>query len=111
MEVAKHLAVVPLNDGNYATWKIQMKMHLLKDDLFGIVEGTETAPGEDAGETIQRKYKQRREKALATIVLSVEPKLLYLLGDPTDPQVVWSKLSSIFQKKSWSNKLRLRKRL
>ena len=40
-------------------------------------------------------------------VLSVDPKLLYLLGDPNDPQVVWNKLSNQFQKKTWCNKLQL----
>ena len=45
------------------------------------------------------------------IVLSVDPKLLYLLRDPNDPQVVWNKLSNPFQKKTWCNKLQLRRRL
>ena len=48
---------------------------------------------------------------MVIIVLSVDPKLLYLLGDPNDPQVVWNKLSNQFQKKTWCNKLQLRRRL
>lgn len=39
---------VPLNDGNYATWKIQCKMALIKERIWGIVNGTEEAPVEDA---------------------------------------------------------------
>ena len=54
----------------------------------------------------------RRDRALATIVLSVEPTLLYLLRpDPEDPTVMWKKLADQFQKKTWANKLALRKRL
>ena len=53
----------------------------------------------------------RKNKALAQIVLHVDTKLLYLLGDPTCPVEVWTKIQDTFQKKSWSNKLRLRKRL
>lgn len=34
---------------------------------------------------------------------------LYLVGDPTDPAVVWTKLSDQFQKKTWANKLALRR--
>ena len=34
------------------------------------------------------KVEARRDKALATIVLSVETSLLYLLGDPEDPVIV-----------------------
>ncbi len=35
----------------------------------------------------------KRDKALAVIVLSVNPPLLYLIGDPTDPCVVRKKLA------------------
>ena len=54
----------------------------------------------------------RKDCALATIVLSVEPTLLYLLGpDPEDPVAVWKKLADQFQKKTWANKLMLRRKL
>ena len=46
-----------------------------------------------------------------TIVLSVQPSLLYLIGDPEDPCEVWQKLESQFQKTKWSNKLQLRRKL
>jgi len=36
--------------------------------------------------------------ALATL-LSIEPSLLYLIGEPEDPTVVWEKLMNQFQKK------------
>jgi len=88
-----------------------MKMNLLKENLFSIVDGTETAPEESGNLQAHAKYLQRRDKALATIVLAVDPKLLYLLGDPTDPVDVWDKLSATFQKKTFANRLRLKKRL
>ena len=49
--------------------------------------------------------------ALAMIVLAIDSSLLYLVGDPVDPAAVWKKLSGQFQKKSWANKLCLRKML
>ena len=49
--------------------------------------------------------------ALAIIVLSVDPSLSYLLGEPEDQGTVWKKLADQFQKKTWSNKLALRCRL
>ena len=59
-----------------------------------------------------RKYSDRRDRALATIVLAVDTSQLYLLGsDPNDPVEVWEKLCAQFQKKSWANKLSLRRRL
>ena len=111
MDTSRHVIVTPLNEKNYATWKIQMKMNLIKEDLFCIVDGTEPPPATTADENVRKKFAVRRSKALAIIVLAIEPKQLYLLGDPTDPVEVWRKLQDIFQKKSWSNKLRLKKKL
>ena len=44
MAESKSVAVVPLNGNNYLTWKIQCKMALMKDGLWGITTGSETAP-------------------------------------------------------------------
>ena len=85
-------------------------MALMKDGLWGIVNGTETQPPQDEGQSYN-KFVARRDKALAIIVLSIEPSLLYLIGDPNDPVVVWKKLADQFQKKSWANKLELRRKL
>ena len=92
MAESKTVALVPLNNSNYSTWKIQCKMALIKEGLWGIVNGTETVPEEGAE---RAKFISRRDKALATIVLAVDPKLLYLIGgDPEDPVVVWRALVS-----------------
>ena len=99
-----------LNGNNYATWKIQCKMTLMKDGVWSIADGTETFP-DDAQRREQEKFIIRRDQALASIVLSIDPSLLYLLGDPQDPFVVWQKLCDQFQKKTWSNKLSLKRKL
>ena len=45
-------------------------------------------------------------------MLAVEPGLLYLVGtDPTDPQMVWKALADQFERKTWANKLELKRRL
>jgi hypothetical protein len=85
-------------------------MALMKEGLWGIVSGAENAPPDREAERLA-KFGARRDRALAIIVLSVEPTLLYLLGDPEDPVVVWKKLLDHFQKKTWANKLELRRRL
>ena len=66
----------------------------------------EAAPGR--GNDRYAKFLTRRDRALAIIVLSVEPSLLYLVGDPEDPAAVWGKLANQFQKRTWANKLELR---
>lgn len=103
-------AIVPLNGKNYPTWKVQCKMALMKDSLWGIVSGTETLPEEANAET-RKKFDARKDRALAIVVLSVDPSLLYLLGNPEDPAEVWRRLEEQFQRKTWSNKLQLRRKL
>ena len=45
-------------------------------------------------------------------MLSVEAMLLCLLGpDSEDPTVIWKRLADQFQKKMWTNKLALRRKL
>ena len=109
MAESRTVAVTPLNGSNYVTWRVQCKMALMKEGLWNIVCGTEVAPGErDAGYS---KFVGRRDKALAIVVLSVDPTLLYLIGEPTDPKAVWVKLANQFQKKTWANKLEMRRKL
>ena len=104
-------AIVPLNGSNFPTWKIQCRMALLKQGIWKIVDGTELSPDEIEQPANYRKYCDRRDRALSTIVLAVDTSLLYLLGDPQDPVEVWKKLCDQFQKKTWANKLTLRRRL
>ena len=110
--MAEHrtLSIVPLNDKNFPTWKIQCKMALLKEDLWAIVNGSEEAPS-TTDAAARKKFMCRKDKALAIIVMAIEPKLLYLIGDPQDPKVVFDKLVNTFQKKTWVNKFRLRRKL
>ena len=110
MASSRVLAVAPLRGENYATWKVQCKMALLKDRLWSIVTGTEAAPEVEDVE-VNSKYEVRRDKALTVIVLSVDVNLLYLLGEPEDPKVVWDRLAEQFQRKSWANKLGLKRKL
>ena len=61
----------------------------------------ETVPTE--GAEAQAKFAARRDKALVTIMLAIEPSLLYLTGsDPTDPVVVWKAPADQFQCKTWT---------
>ena len=42
----------------------------------------------------------------------MSPKLLYLIGDPNDPEVVWVRPKfNQFQRKTLANRLRLRRKL
>ena len=86
-------------------------MVLIKEGLWGIVNKTEDCPDQTTEADKYAKYMARRDRALATIVLAVDTSLLYLIGDPEDPAIVWEQLTRQFQKKTWANKLCLRKKL
>ena len=103
------MAVVPLKSSNYPTWKIQCKMVLMKEALWKIVTGEETAPVGDERE--RAKFATRKDRALSTVILSVYPSILYLIGNPEDPVIVWKKLADQFEKKMWATKLDLRRKL
>lgn len=106
--MASNKGVVLLDGSNFGTWKIQMKMLLIKEGNWSIVNESEDVPMEP---TEYRKYMARRDRALASIVLGIDHSLLYLLGDPEDPVIVWKRLCQQFQRKSWANKLALRRKL
>ncbi len=70
MAESKTVTLVPLNGSNYGTWKVQCRMALVKDGLWSIVSGSETAPASTEAEKYA-KFVSRRDKALAiNIVLS-----------------------------------------
>lgn len=81
----------------------------MKEAIWGIVKRQERKPTSGASEIA--KFRSRRDKALATIVLSVDTSLLYLIGDPENPAVVWEKLGEQFEKKTWATPLDLRRKL
>ena len=83
----------------------------MKEGLWGIVNETEAAPNAETQADLYAKFIARRDRALAVIVLSIEPSLLYLIGEPKNPITVWKKLGDHFQKKTWANKLELRRKL
>ena len=76
-------------------------MALTKEGLWIIVNETESPPDEVQAYKYA-KFMARRERALATIVLSIEFSLLYLIGNPENPVTVWKKLSDQFEKKTWT---------
>ncbi len=101
MAESQFAVIVPLHGSNYPTWKLQCQMTLMKENLSEIVNGSETVPADGADRIA--KVNARKDKALATIILLIDPTLLYLVGEPKDPVDVWKLLSNNFQKKTWAN--------
>ena len=57
------VTVALLNGLNYATWKVQCRMALLKEGLWGIVKRKEQSP--DVKDENFPKFLARKDKALA----------------------------------------------
>ena len=98
MAESKTVTIIPLSGKNYptSTWKVQCRMALMMENLWSIINGTERPPATSETEKYE-KYVARKNRALAMIVLSVDPALLYLIGDPENPVTVWKKLADQFQ--------------
>ena len=97
--------LIKLNGDNYPAWKLQLRMALIRDDLWDIVNGSDKAPeGEAATADANKKFKSRSNKALSMIVLSMKTELHYLIGrEPEDPVTVWKLLANHFECKTWGN--------
>ena len=65
----------------------------MKARLWWIVNGMEKVPEAEADAEVKAKYTAHHDSALAHVILSVDPTLLNLLGDPEDPVAAWKKLS------------------
>ena len=51
-------AIVPLTGANYPTWKVQCKMSLIKDGLWGVIKANETAPEKNDGAAPSSSFKK-----------------------------------------------------
>jgi hypothetical protein len=60
------VAVVPLDSTNYSTWKIQFKLAFIEEGFWGIMNGTERTPNEEADQ--EARFAARRDKALHHLV-------------------------------------------
>ena len=64
MAESKVVSFLPIKGGNYATWKLQCQMTLMKEDLCTIVSKTEPPPAADTNEAVTAKWCTRKDKAL-----------------------------------------------
>ena len=65
MAEGKTVSIIPLNGKNYPSWRVQCRMALMRESLWGIVAGTEQAPDETAGADERAKFSARSDRALA----------------------------------------------
>ena len=93
-----------LSSDNYANWKFKVKMILIKEDLWDVVNET-VAEGSDEADIAKKK-----RKALATICLLVGDGQLVHVKDVEDPSRAWKALETYFERSTLGNRLFLRKK-
>lgn len=95
-----------LNNNNYFTWKYQMELGLISEDLWEVV--SEEAPSD--GRAL-RGWVKKDNKARALIGLNVEKDQLIHIRDKNTAAATWNSLKTIHEKDTLTNKISLYKRI
>ena len=105
MEMEEVFRVMLLEgSSNYRTWKFSMEIVLMANELWSIVDGTESKPG---GETSSTTWEKRAQRALAIISLSLTPMEQQHIIDCTSPKEAWDILVKLYEGKGRNRKFML----
>lgn len=96
-----------LNNSNYFSWKYQMELTLISEELWDV---TENARGEIQGRALERWIK-KDNKARALIGLAVEKDQLVHIRDKLNAFDTWNSLKAIHEKDTLTNKISLYKKI
>ncbi|UYV62960.1 hypothetical protein LAZ67_2002627 [Cordylochernes scorpioides] len=93
--------VEKLNGQNYRSWKYNIKMLLIEKGLWDVMFKDE--------DTQDAKLKAQKDRVLAVIALSINTEHQIHIIDCSSPQNAWKNLEQVFEPKSRSRKLQLKK--
>ena len=96
-----------LDGTNWTTWKFQMQHLLMAKEVWEQVTGTVPDPGEDAA--ARTRYDKAKQKAMATLVVGIHAKLIYLVTSCVTPKEVWDTLKGQFERNTFANKMFLKR--
>lgn len=97
-----------LNSTNYSTWKVRMESLLELNELMDIVVGIEERP---LILQEQLNFDRRAKRALHIIKMNVTNELLKEVGKCTSSSEAWNALKKIYESKSTSRVLTLRRQI
>ena len=107
-EMAEISRVIEKFDGeDFHIWKFKMQMILEEKDLWEVVEGPDLSTAEVA---LQDTWNRRARKALATICLHLKDGQLIHVRSCTSAKEAWKKLSELYETRSLSTRLFLRRK-
>ncbi|UYV69728.1 hypothetical protein LAZ67_7000495 [Cordylochernes scorpioides] len=93
--------VEKLNGQNYRSWKYNIKMLLIEKGLWDVMIKDE--------DTQDAQLKAQKDRALAVIALSINTEHQIHIIDCTSPHDAWKNLEQVFEPKSRSRILQLKK--
>lgn len=97
-----------LDKNNYETWTIQMKALMIKNDSWKYI--IETGPeGDDAN--VKQEWEAGDQKAMADLILNIQPTELKQIKKCGSAKEIWLKLSEIFKSTGPARKATLLKAL
>src|SRR6218665_630909 len=96
--------VAKLNNSNYQIWKFKVRMLLIREDTWTVVQGVTPGPVPD-------DWQRKDEKAQCTISLTVEDNQLVHICNCTSANGMWKQLQKVHERSNLSSKMYLRKKL
>ena len=104
MAESKLLSVTKLDNTNYQSWKFKIKMLLIREGTWNVVQ--EPRPAEPSGDWIKKD-----EKAQSTISLSVDDNQIVHICKCAIAKEMWDELQKVHERANLSNKLYLIRKL
>lgn len=103
---SKNLIIEKLTNNNYFTWKYQMELVLVKEELWDVLIG-------EAPTTVRALslWNKKDAKARATIGLSVQKDQLVHIRDKSTALQTWIALKNALEKDTLTNRVSLYKRI
>ena len=88
--------IARLNNHNYQSWRSRIRSYLEGQDLWEVVNGSDTTPPENA--EALRKWKIKAGKAMYVLKSTIEDELLGRIKDEDTPKAAWDTFASLFSK-------------
>ena len=89
-----------LNGTNYHQWKFRIKLILMKEGLWKIMEGKRKAPASDSKDTTAlEKWETDCDNVFATLCLAITNSEMSHIEECTTAAEVWAKLAKVYEAK------------
>ena len=93
------------NGDGFHTWQMKVKYHLMRDGIWGIVNGKETKP---STRDVEQTWINKDDKALAIIALALSNNYIHHIFNLKSSLEAWNILDQLFGAKGKNSKISLK---